>query len=137
MQHDRIDIELEAMKAVLLGKNKPGEAPLPSYVSAAIQSLQKIASELEVLERELRERCTVSKTKAAQADKGLRLALANEDMGQIFQCSIDKKVHLRLAQALDRQLSKIETERIKLNVNLELVAQELKKYPRMGDEQSI
>jgi hypothetical protein len=46
-------------------------------------------------------------------------------MGQVFQHSIDKTVHLRLAQAMDKQLSKIETERIKLKVNLELAAKEL------------
>ena len=127
MQHDHIDIELEAMKAALLGKSESGEDNFSSYASTAMQSLQTIASELAVFERELRQRCVLSKTKAVEADKSLQLALAKQDMGQVFQHSIDKTVHLRLAQAMDKQLSKIETERIKLKVNLELAAKELGK----------
>jgi len=127
MQHDHIDIELEAMKAALLGKSESGEDNFSSYASTAMQSLQTIASELAVFERELRQRCVLSKTKAVEADKSLQLALAKQDMGQVFQHSIDKTVHLRLAQAMDKQLSKIETERIKLKVNLELAAKELEK----------
>jgi hypothetical protein len=127
MQHDHIDIELEAMKAALLGKSESGEDNFSSYASTAMQSLQTIASELAVFERELRQRCVLSKTKAVEADKSLQLALAKQDMGQVFQHSIDKTVHLRLAQAMDKQLSKIETEQIKLKVNLELAAKELGK----------
>ncbi|MBD2036924.1 hypothetical protein H6F76_18105 [Leptolyngbya sp. FACHB-321] len=127
MQHDHIDIELEAMKAALLGKSESGEDNFSSHISKVLQSLQAIASELEVFERELRQRCVLSKTKAVEADKSLQLALAKQDMGQVFQHSIDKTVHLRLAQAMDKQLSKIETERIKLKVNLELAAKELGK----------
>jgi hypothetical protein len=125
MQHDHIDIELEALKTALLGKSESGEDNFSSHISTAIQSLQAIASELAVFERELRQRCVLSKTKAVEADKSLQLALAKQDMGQVFQHSIDKTVHLRLAQAMDKQLSKIETERIKLKVNLELAAKEL------------
>ena len=127
MKPDPIDIELEALKTALLGKSKSGEDNFSSHISTAIQSLQAIASELEVFERELRQRCVLSKTKAVQADKSLQLALTKQDMGQVFQHSIDKTVHLRLAQAMDKQLSKIETERIKLKVNLELAAKELEK----------
>jgi len=127
MKPDPIDIELEALKTALLGKSKSGEDNFSSHISTAIQSLQAIASELEVFERELRQRCVLSKTKAVQADKSLQLALTKQDMGQVFQYSIDKTVHLRLAQAMDKQLSKIETERIKLKVNLELAAKELEK----------
>ena len=127
MKPDPIDIELEALKTALLGKSKSGEDNFSSHISTAIQSLQAIASELEVFERELRQRCVLSKTKAVEADKSLQLALAKQDMGQVFQHSIDKTVHLRLAQAMDKQLSKIETERIKLKVNLELAAKELEK----------
>jgi len=127
MKPDPIDIELEALKTALLDKSESGEDNFSSHISTAIQSLQAIASELKVFERELRQRCVLSKTKAVEADKSLQLALAKQDMGQVFQHSIDKTVHLRLAQAMDKQLSKIETERIKLKVNLELAAKELEK----------
>jgi hypothetical protein len=67
MKPDPIDIELEALKTALLGKSESGEDNFSSHISTAIQSLQAIASELEVFERELRQRCVLSKTKAVEA----------------------------------------------------------------------
>lgn len=127
MKPDPIDIELEALKAALLSKSKAGEDNFSSYVSTSIQSLQAIASELEVFERELKQRCLISKTKAVEADKGLQAALAAQDMGRVFQHSIDKTVHLRYVKAIESRASKIEIELIKLKVNLELAAKELGK----------
>ena len=122
---DPIDVELEAFKGVLLETRASGQDNFSGYINTSIGSLQAIASELEVFERELKRRCLASKTKAVEADKSLQMALVRQDMGQVFQHSIDKTVHLRLAKAMENQVSKVETELIKLKVNLDLAAKEL------------
>ncbi|MBD2036966.1 hypothetical protein H6F76_18320 [Leptolyngbya sp. FACHB-321] len=125
MAPDPIDMELEALKTALFEQRNSGQDEYSSSISASIRALQTIASGLEEFEHELKRRCLTSKTKAVEADKYLKIALAKQEMGQVFQHSIDKTVHLRLAKAMENQASKIEMELIKLKVNLDLAAKEI------------
>lgn len=104
-----IDAELQRLKETILSPTEP--LSLPFYQEAldlGIVSLRESINLLQATCSDLRNRCQLSISKASASHEKAQAALLEQDMASVFQHSIDKAVHIRLAQAFKIRVEQLE-----------------------------
>lgn len=117
-----IDVELQRLKQELLFPDQFTESKMckesmqqaSNSLRHSTQSLQKLCSDLRIMRQK-----SVNKANAShnQAQK----ALIEQNMAAVFQHSVDKAVHIRLAEAMKARVEQVEATLATLNQHTQVL----------------